>query len=91
MVVNKTRVLEQHKSAAPNVQNRSKAGAHGSLGSQKIAHINSSLTENGPQRSLGHVARMMRDRCEWRQTSWLPAPVRSKRNPNVRRRLAISR
>ena len=33
-----------------------------SLDSQKIVHINSSFAENGPQRSLRHVARMMRDR-----------------------------
>jgi len=39
-----------------------KLGNLHSLGSQKIAHINSSLAENGPQRSLRHVARMMRDR-----------------------------
>jgi hypothetical protein len=31
-------------------------------GAQKIAHSNSSLAEDGPQRSLRHVAGMVRDR-----------------------------
>ena len=61
----KTRTFEKRKIAAPEIQKHSKAGAPGnppSLGSQKIAHGKSSLAENGPQRSLRHVARMMRDR-----------------------------
>jgi hypothetical protein len=58
----KTRTLEQHKSAAPKFKTAQKVARPPSLGSQKIAHINSSFAENGPQRSLRHVARMMRDR-----------------------------
>jgi hypothetical protein len=58
MEVKKSRTLEQHYGCGPKVKNRLKAGAAGSLGSQKIAHINSGLAENGPQRSLRHVARI---------------------------------
>ena len=82
----------------PTIQNRSKAvpPSHLSLGSQKIVHIDSCFAEDGAQRSLRHVARMMRDRnfsSGLRMTPNLVAACARavKAKSERRRRLATSR